>query len=166
MEESTEAYALSYTGIHMFAISKEQVSLLTSKLLITLKILAGVPHLISAWLCMHLLSSHLRTFFCRSHESCQAWGCCQAQAGVAACTLLLCSPPACRGVGAGLPPPSHSDLSLPMETHHQGCQLVPTGAYWAMSRPCCCAIAGKWKQLVPAVLLGFFSPLFSSIIVW
>lgn len=56
MEESTKAYAPSYTGIYMFAIPKEEVSLLTTKLLTTLKFLAQVPDLISAWLCTHLLS--------------------------------------------------------------------------------------------------------------
>lgn len=86
-------------------------------------------------------------------------GCCQAQAGAAACTLSLCSPPACRGVGGGLPLPAIQTSAHP-QTHHQGCQLVPTGAYWVLRQPCCYAITGKWKQPVPAILLGFFPSLF------
>lgn len=108
--------------------------------------------------------------FCLSEDILlQKWGelpgpgCCQSQAGAAACPGSRCSPlPA--GVWEGAAPTSHSDLSSSTQTHHQGCQLVPTGAYWVLRWPCCCAIAGKWKQPVPAILLGFF-PLCSFIIV-
>lgn len=134
------------------------MSLLTSELLITLKILAEVPHLISAWLCMHLLSSYLRAFFCRSHESCQGWGCCQAQAGVAACTLALCSPSACRGVGAGLPPQPfrpqliHADppSRVPINANRSLLSTEPALLLcncWEMKTACSCSLVGVFSTL-------------------
>lgn len=127
------------------------MSLHTSKLLITLKILAGVPHLIIS------VAVHALAFLISEGILLQKGGELPGLGLLPSTSRSSCLHLApLQRCGSRSAPASHSDLSSSTQTHHQGCQLVQTGAYWVLRQPRCCAIAGKLKQPVPAVFLWFF----------
>lgn len=143
------------------------MSLHTTKLLTTLKFLAQVPHLISAWLCTHLLSSYLRKFLCRSPEGCQGLGLLLAACMLPASHLpLACLSPACMEVQEQVCP---CKLFRPHLLHMDPPARVPISANrrllstevglllcncWEMKTACSCRFFGFFISPFFSVLYG------------